>query len=378
MQYLRHLVDGEEHLLILKSPLTILNHYKHNRIFLNKDIKMIVEEVLLSAGIAAADFEFKTRAQYPQYEFIAQYNETDHAFMQRMIAYHGIYYRYQHSELKTTISFYDNSDDSPLIKGKSTLQYSVPTGTVHSTETAYSLHQCTSLLTDNSYLKDYNYRTPEAALEISSNNTSDVSGSGSHYHYGDNFLNLESGQQLSKIKQQSLDWQRKITVIETDCRAIEPGSKITITDHPDDNRNGDFIIIGVEKMHANQRAAQLVNFGGKTPANDEGDKTKTFFAKLKLIKSGTNGASLHRSRLRHPFSTTQRHRSRRQFFQRRHQPPDYTRHRAQPRHPQPSQLPKQRRKHPANLWRQRTRHGRHHRCRKNRAVHQRQKQYPEP
>jgi len=94
MQYIRKLTDGYEHILIIQSPLTLLNHYSHNRIFLNKDIKMIVEDVLLGAGIAPSEFSFKTRAEYPQYEYQAQYNETDLAFLQRMIAFHGIYFCY--------------------------------------------------------------------------------------------------------------------------------------------------------------------------------------------------------------------------------------------------------------------------------------------
>jgi len=103
--FLRFTNNRKKVTLIIQSPITLLNHFSHNRIFLNKDIKQIIEEVLLGAGIKASEFSFKTRAEYPQYEYIVQYRETDLAFLQRMIAYHGIYFRFEFEPLKTTITF---------------------------------------------------------------------------------------------------------------------------------------------------------------------------------------------------------------------------------------------------------------------------------
>ncbi|VAX01642.1 hypothetical protein MNBD_GAMMA22-2051 [hydrothermal vent metagenome] len=282
MQYLRKLVDGYEHILILQSPISGLQHNSHNRVFLNKDIKMIVEEVLLGAGIAAADIKFKTRKQYLQNEFIVQYHETDLAFLQRMIAFHGIYFRFVFEPLQTIITFYDNNEDLPQISGNSTLEYIPQSGTLRHYETIYAMRQSSQLLTESSYLKDYNYRTPEAALESKQSNNTAVTGSGTDYSYGENFLTLDAGEQLSTITQQSIDWQRETYIIETDCRAVEPGQKLSISNHPDDKRNGDYLVVDVLEMLANQRDTQLVNFGGK--ASSDGNKSKSYFVKCRIIR----------------------------------------------------------------------------------------------
>jgi len=126
---------------------------------------------------------------------------------------------------------------------------------------------------------------PEASLDTNQSNATQTSGSGTRYHYGDNTLSLDATEQRSRIQQQSIDCRRVTYLIETDCRAIAPGTKFTLTDHPDDSRNGDYLIIKVLEMSGNQRQAQLKNFSGNVIEGNE-EKTKTFFAKLKAIKVG--------------------------------------------------------------------------------------------
>jgi len=269
-------VDKEEVNFTISSPLHPLRFNIQSRVFLNKDVKTIVEEVLLGAGLKSSDFKFNTKETYPKREFVVQYNESDFDFIQRMLAHFGLFYTFEQTDNQAIMQIFDTVTDMPMLPGGGELLYQPATGTARPIESVLALRQSAALKTDYIRLKDYNYRTPEAVLKAESKSTTEVKGKGVDYRHGENYKTLDEGDRLATIRQQSIDWQRETFVAETDCRGLVPGLKFTLVGHPVSELNGDYLIIEVEH-HGDQRAGQ--GYG-------ETNKGKTYSNRAFLVRAG--------------------------------------------------------------------------------------------
>lgn len=106
----------------LVPGLWFLSQAGTNRIFENKTAVEIVEEVIKSYG-AFCPLELKVNKQYLVREYCVQFNETDLAFVQRLLAEDGISYYFTHSETDHTLVLADmpgNFADCP--EGKVTME----------------------------------------------------------------------------------------------------------------------------------------------------------------------------------------------------------------------------------------------------------------
>ena len=269
-------VDGEEYVVQINSPLSILERNRQNRVFLNKDVRQIVEEVLREGGFEAGSFEFKLNESYTPREFTVQYDETDFAFISRLLAHYGLFYVFEQSEEQARLVIYDAVKDLPVLSGTGEIIYQSQTGQVRAVESVFAMRRNAKLLTGAVRLKDYNYRTPEAGLETATKGEAAVPGVGTEYRYGENFKTIDEGEFIARVRQQALDWQRETFVAETDCRGIVPGVTFTLTGYPDGSLDGDYLVLEVEH-HANQRA-------GFAHGEDAGKMT--YRNRALLIRSG--------------------------------------------------------------------------------------------
>ena len=269
-------VDGEEVLLVLRSPLHPFKFNIQNRVFLNKDIPQLIEGILLDSGFEPSNFVFKTKGTYPVREFTVQYEESDYDFITRFMAKYGLFYTFEQTNEQALLVIYDDIADVPTLKNGGELLYEPLSGSNRQTESIFSFNRKVDLLTDSVNLKDYNYRTPEANISASTQQSTNVGGAGNDYSYGENYKTLDDGNELAQTRQISYDWQRETFVAESDCRGLVPGLKFTFYNHPNDELNGDYVIIGVEET-GDQGAAQ---------ARGDNVSGLTYYNKLLLIRGG--------------------------------------------------------------------------------------------
>lgn len=252
--YLGPRLDNEAYYISMNSMLYPLKHNLQNRVFVNKDVKQIVQDVLEDAQFNQAEFEFRITCDYPVREFTVQYNESDFDFISRLLAYEGMFYTFEQKPKGAKLVVYDDISDIPAFE-LGELLFETQTGNIRSLQTLYTLNRHSQLLTDNVKFKDYNYRTPETALEAVASRSSNVMGHGTDYRYGENYKTLDEGDRIARLRQQALDWQRETYLAETDCRALIPGQKFTLTNHPNDSLDGDYYIVSIE--HQGDQAAAL-------------------------------------------------------------------------------------------------------------------------
>src|SRR3954468_23832300 len=78
--------------LVLRPWFWLLAHRADCRIFLDKKVTKIIEDVFTDAGFSnGTDFKFRTSGNYDNIDYCVQYRETDYAFVSRLMEQYGIY-----------------------------------------------------------------------------------------------------------------------------------------------------------------------------------------------------------------------------------------------------------------------------------------------
>ena len=93
--------DGEDlssYRLVLRPWLWLMSRTTNCRIFNKKAVPKIISEVFEKHSFAQSHNEMKLSTPYQPLEYCVQYNETDYAFVSRLMEEHGIYYFFEHSE----------------------------------------------------------------------------------------------------------------------------------------------------------------------------------------------------------------------------------------------------------------------------------------
>lgn len=269
-------LDNYEYRFILSSPLHPLKLNIQSRVFLKQNVLEIAKAVLTGAGIPAGEIEFKTQHKYPAREFVAQFQESDYDFLSRQLAYWGLFFYFTQTEESIKLVIRDHLQALPRLSNSGRLRYQTQSGQDRSEETVYQLTTKTRTLTQEIQLKDHNYRTPATDLTQLQGSSSPVPGRGTAYHYGEHHQTLEEGDWLAQIRLQALDWQRQTYHILSDCCGLMPGCQFSLTDHPDDAINGDYIVVQI-KHRADQSSGD---------AGTRDGQGNHYSNELVMIKSG--------------------------------------------------------------------------------------------
>ena len=233
------------YVLEVASPINLLHYHHQNRVFLNKTVLQVIQDVFDEHKSANMTCDIKSKTQFPTRDIIIQYDESDFDFIMRLMSHYGLYYYFEQTEQTAVLVVQDKVEDLKSISGKK-LRFQAITGQPNKTETMWAIRSRAQYLTNTIKLKDYNYRQPEVSLLIESKSTHTIEGHGTDYRYGEHFKTLEEGQFISTLRQQALDWQRETFVAQTDCRGLMPGYRFEVCEHKDPRFNQEYLVVEVE------------------------------------------------------------------------------------------------------------------------------------
>ncbi|EJG1472908.1 type VI secretion system tip protein TssI/VgrG [Vibrio parahaemolyticus] len=101
-----HNGENYKNIEIIVEPKVKFAAYRNNcKIFQKKNIKDIISEVLSEHGVA---FKFELKNTYPQYSYKVQYEESDLAFVQRLLAEEGLSFCFSHSKSSHVLDIFDD------------------------------------------------------------------------------------------------------------------------------------------------------------------------------------------------------------------------------------------------------------------------------
>ncbi|SNQ38929.1 hypothetical protein KSGM81_01858 [Klebsiella quasipneumoniae] len=235
--------DQAEYMITLEPFLSLLDkQFRTHRFFVNKSVPEVVEQVLQEHHLHDWEYEFNLKQHYPRREQINQYQESDLAFIQRLLAEVGIFYFFTLQE-ETQSEVVHFADAQRALMFDKTLPVNSPSGMSDSgTESIWGLSITHNVVEANVTTRDYNPRDAQSVLQSA---TADMTrGNGEGLTYGEVYhYKLRHRERGDKIVPQAetanfyarLDHERFLarqTLITASSTAawLTPAQVLTLTD----------------------------------------------------------------------------------------------------------------------------------------------------
>ncbi|EPY4543857.1 type VI secretion system Vgr family protein, partial [Klebsiella pneumoniae] len=176
--------DQSKYQITLEPFLSLLDkQFRSHRFFVNKSVPEVVEQVLQEHHLHDWEYEFNLKQHYPRREQINQYQESDLAFIQRLLAEVGIFYFFtlQEEAQSEVVHF---ADAQRALMFDKTLPVNSPSGMSDSgAESIWGLSITHNVVEANVTTRDYNPRDAQSVLQSA---TADMTrGNGEGITYGE-------------------------------------------------------------------------------------------------------------------------------------------------------------------------------------------------
>ncbi len=223
----------------LRPWLWLLTLHADNRIFQNKSVPEIIEEVFSNLGFT--DFKKSLKGTYAKRDFCVQYQESSFDFVSRLMEDEGIFYYFEHSDGKHTMVLADDSDGYAKCTGSDEVRMGLD-------DLPNCLSECSfeeSLVSTGYALTDYNFEIPSTDLYVKT-------GGGSSklmvYDHPGNYAKKNEGEKLAKIRIESVEHAQKVLRASGNARGFTSGGKFKLTKHDRSDLNQEYVIRSVSHI----------------------------------------------------------------------------------------------------------------------------------
>lgn len=260
-------VSGDEttYALRLVPRIALMQHTERCAVYLNQSVPEVVEQILRSHGLEGADFEFRLSQSWPVRELITQWRETDLAFVQRLLAEVGIFWRFEmDGRIEQDVVIFQDSQMQYQFGVK--LPIIPPSRTSdNGQESVWNIQPKDHVVTGSVATRDYNYR--DALTPQDSSVTVRQEGgatTGEVYHYAEPFLSEgdtetpEGGAWFARLRHERyLNAQQTVTG-RASSPVLAPGEVLEPQGSglPDSLKDG-IVITGVHTSGARDKGFQL-------------------------------------------------------------------------------------------------------------------------
>ncbi|MCG5515485.1 MULTISPECIES: type VI secretion system Vgr family protein [unclassified Ectothiorhodospira] len=227
----------------LESPLAPLARNRQNRVFPGMGVLAVVEEVLRGHGWTPAQWRVACRGDDPVEDLIVQVEEDDLAFITRLMAFHGLFYRFEQSRQGATLVIHDDVRDLPEAPVER-LPFHPLSGQHAPVDIIYRLEPRARLVPGQVQLRDHCPDHPEVSLKAQ--HTGSPLSAGVEDHWGAGFRTPGQGEHLARLRAEALDTQRFSFSAWTGHRGLSPGQRIHLTGHPYSPFNQAYTITAME------------------------------------------------------------------------------------------------------------------------------------
>ena len=246
--------------------LWLLTRTLNSRIFQNLSVQDIIEKVFSDKNFT--DFKFNLSSSYETREYTVQYRETDFNFVSRLLEEEGIYYFFEHEDLKHTLVMADNSGAIQSCSKQESVKFKRSGGEYLGSEDEIdSLRMVKQIQAGKYTLNDYNYEIPDADLKVTSD-TTQVRGPGEweKYDYPGGYAKRDTGDTLASIRMEEEESRITTLIGTSDCRSFTSGYRFKLEASSQEDWNDQYYIL----TRIRHRADQADSYSSGTPIQEEG------------------------------------------------------------------------------------------------------------
>ena len=232
----------------LEPALSQLALAVQSRVFQDATVLDVVRGVLSEHGLTGSAVRFNVERGYPRREYVVQYEETDLAFVCRLLEREGVWFQFEHPEdgARETLVVTDRraafGEVGPGPSGAAAVAYREGSGMVRDrAEAVWALRLHEHVVPGSVVLKDYNYRTPDTELLAQA----PVEGGGDQevYLFGEHFKDLDEGERLAQTRAEEIACRRRVVRGDSDVAALTPGARFRLEGHPRRALNAEWVVV---------------------------------------------------------------------------------------------------------------------------------------
>ncbi|KVQ88218.1 type VI secretion system Vgr family protein [Burkholderia ubonensis] len=253
--------DETRYRVVLEPTLADLDRGVTSRLFQKQSVDEIVTDTLRHYGYrAGVDFVFQLRGQYKRREYVTQYHETTFAFIQRICAEEGIWFRWEQKKDRAVVVFGDDLD--AYARKQRAVPYRRDSGLESAGADAIkTLGRETRRVPESVRLHDYNHRLAGVSLLVEENAArEDKTTNAVDYRWGEHYETPEEGKRVARLRHEAY-LASQITFKGTGNPFwLEAGEVMRVDPKPADAKHGIFIT-SVES-HGGRNESYRVSFEG--------------------------------------------------------------------------------------------------------------------
>jgi len=234
--------DETRYRVVLEPTLADLDRGVTSRLFQKQSIEEIVTDTLRHYGYrAGVDFQFQLRGQYKRREYVTQYHETTFAFIQRLCAEEGIWFRWEQKKDRAVVVFGDDLD--AYARKQRTVPYRRDSGLESvGADAIKTLGREMKRVPEAVRLHDYNHRQAGVSLLVEENAArDDKTTSAVDYRWGEHYETPEEGKRVARLRHEAY-LATQITFKGTGNPFwLEAGEVMRVEPKPADAKHGVFV-----------------------------------------------------------------------------------------------------------------------------------------
>ncbi|HXS97004.1 MAG TPA: type VI secretion system Vgr family protein [Candidatus Limnocylindrales bacterium] len=235
-----------------------LDQTQTNRIFQNKSVPDIVQQILAEKGLSGT-LKMSLTGTYNPREYCVQYRESDFAFINRLMEDEGIFYFYQHTNGSHTLVLGDSPTVFADLEGGSDVEFEEVIGGVRDDDRIYSWSKSQEYTIGKVTMGDWSFETPSTHLNASSSSIIKLTNNGKLecYDYPGGYDKQGDADPLAKIRMQAEEAEGQINRGTSTHPQFCPGYKFNLKNHSISESNGSYTLIAVTHT-----ARQPIEMGG--------------------------------------------------------------------------------------------------------------------
>lgn len=205
-------------------------------------VQDIVRKVLVDAGIPAEHFRFALQGAPTKHEYVVQYRESDFDFISRLMELEGICYFFEHMANTYQMVITNSGVGHVVTPFVDSVTYRDPTGMLSEGDQEYldSVRDREEIQQGAVSLDDFNFETPDQNLIVTQ-----ATGQNTSLEYSDYpgaFPDKTVGGVYAQLRLEEFQAARRVQVMRGGIRALMPGFKFTMVEHPTDTRNIEYLV----------------------------------------------------------------------------------------------------------------------------------------
>ncbi|SAK88047.1 Rhs element Vgr protein [Caballeronia catudaia] len=232
--------DETRYRVTLVPKIAELARARKCRLFQKQSVIEIITDCLRHYGYRlGVDFDFqKLRGKYKRHEYITQYHESTFAFIQRLCAEEGVWFRFEQKHDRAVIIFGDDLD--AYARKKRIIPFRLYSGLESAgAESIRSLRTITRRVPEAIQLNDYNHRQADVSPLVEENAApADKTTDGVDNHWGEHYETREEGKAIARRRHE----EHLATQITFRARgnpfSLEAGEAVNLDVNPKDAPHG--------------------------------------------------------------------------------------------------------------------------------------------